>query len=428
MQELVEDIRENGLFNCVVLREIAPRPVESIPELQHATEYHLCQGERRLRAIQDLWDLGGTLRYDGEEIPEGMIPYVTLGDLDPLRAEICELAENMQREDLTWQEQVAATKRIAMLRSAIAEQEGLPLPTVATIAEEIRGSSEGVHQESTRREIILADLIEKDPEIKAAKNLDDAWKVAKKKETIRRNEVLGESVGKIFSAADHTILHADAEEWLRRCPPERFDVICTDPIYGMGADQFGDSGGESSAQAHSYSDSWEEWIAMVQYFAPESFRVAKPQAHLYAFCDFDNFHEFKRNMLLAGWQVHRTPLIWVKTAGQGRVPWMNPPCGPSRKYELILYACKGKRPVTGIYPDVLSYPPDLNLGHTAQKPVALYADLLKRTCLPGNTALDPFGGSGPLLPAAHGMKVAATIVEKDQGSYGIILNRAKELR
>lgn len=420
LQELVDDIRENGLFNCVVLRE---RPLISDVLTGAEPGLVLCQGERRLRAIQDLWSLGGTLRYDGEIVPEGQVPYVTLGDLDPLQAEICELSENLRREDLTWQEQANATSRIAKIRAELAQKAGISPPPVSAISQEVRGSSEGVHQENTRREIILADLIQKDPEIAKAKSLDEGWKIAKRKEQASRNAALGEAVGKTFSVADHTLLNEDSINWLCLCSDNRFDVILTDPPYGMGADEFEAGGGG----AHDYAD--DAKTAEYCYFtlAEQAARITKPQAHLYAFCDLDWFHIWKQRFEEKGWAVHRTPLIWHKTGNSGGIPpW--PEMGPRRSYELILYAVKGKRPTTGIYPDVLSYPSDTNLGKAAQKPIALYSDLLRRSCVPGNTVLDPFAGSGPLLPAAHGLKVAATLIERDQASYGIILNRAKELK
>ena len=78
--------------------------------------------------------------------------------------------------------------------------------------------------------------------------------------------------------------------------------------------------------------------------------------------------------------------------------------------------------------DVLDYPPDSNLGHAAQKPVALFEDLLRRSVLPGQAVLDPFCGSGPVFPAAHVMKVRATGIEMDQASYGIACKRIAALR
>ena len=352
-----------------------------------------------------------------------MVPYVTLGDLDPLQAEVAELSENLCRKDLTWQERAAATARISALRTAQAAAVGDPPPPVSAIAEEVRGSAVGDYQTSTRREIILAKMLS-DPEIAAAPSLKEAWKVAQKKESVERNVKLAESVGRSFSAASHTLVHADSIDWLADCPADRFDCILTDPPYGMDADKFGDGGG-AAAGAHGYADDDETYQychnALIQY----AFRVCKPQAHLYWFCDLDRFHLIKMELAAAGWWVHRTPLIWHKTDGQ-RVPW--PMHGPRRRYELILYAVKGKRLTLGVFPDVLSYPSDPNTGHAAQKPIPLLRDLLRRTCRPGDSILDPFSGSGSTVLAGHEEKCYVTAIEKDAGAYGLMLKRAGLLK
>ena len=206
-------------------------------------------------------------------------------------------------------------------------------------------------------------------------------------------------------------------------PPGVYDVILTDPPYGMGADTFGDSGGLAEG-AHGYKDDYETFLGCAASIAAEGFRITKPQAHLYCFCDFDKFSQLKALCIEAGWSVFRTPLVWYKKSGM-RAPW--PLEGPQRKYECILYAVKGKRPVLKMLGDVLDYGPDMNLGHAAQKPVALLQDLLSRSCLPGHAVLDPFCGSGSVFEAAHALKVRATGVELDTASYAIAMKRIQAL-
>ena len=106
------------------------------------------------------------------------------------------------------------------------------------------------------------------------------------------------------------------------------------------------------------------------------FLLAKAQAHCYIFCDIDWFAAWKDGMRDAGWKVFRTPLIWHKPQGF-RAPW--PDKGPQRQYETILLASKGDKPVNSMKGDVLTHTPDKNLGHSAQKPVGLYTDLLSRS-------------------------------------------------
>lgn len=407
--ELTESIRERGLLHAPVLR-------------QEGDSFILVAGERRLRAIQDLWALGDTFTFNNIQVPEGSIPFVTLGELDPLSAEEAELDENLKRKDLTWQELASAHERLHKLRIAQAELVG-KIHTIADTAEELTGRRDGGYQATTRKEIIVAQNLS-NPTIAKAKTVDEAFKILKKQEISKKNEALAVEVGKTLTAASHTLHHVDCLSWMQSCPPETFDVILTDPPYGMGADKFGDAGGKLSGIEHHYDDSYESWQELMKVWCPLSFRVTKPQAHLYAFCDFDRFHEFKSMLQSAGWYVFRTPIINRKT-GSGRVPL--PEHGPRRQYELCLYAIKGKKPVTHIYPDIFDTSPDSNDGHGATKPVEVYTNLLQRSVRPGDLILDPFAGSGPIFPACHMMKCIATGLEKSLEYYGMSLKRLQSM-
>ena len=420
LHEFADGIAKQGLFHPIILR------IEG-------DNYTLVAGERRLRAITDIHALGGTFFHDGVQVPADTIPYTTLGELNELDAEEAELSENIHREDLSWQERAAAHSRLKALRDAQSLAAGIPLPSVAAIALEVRGSAEGVNQEITRRELIVARHLD-NPEIAGAKSVDEAWKILKKQEESSRNRELGEKVGRTFTADLHKAFQADALIWLAEQAAETFDVILTDPPYGMGADEFGDSGAMASygvgatggaGGAHGYADTRAGAERIISTLVVEGFRVAKAQAHLYIFCDIDLFHWIRAEATSAGWWVFRTPLIWYKKSG-ARAPW--PEHGPQRKYETLLYAVKGKRTTLRMAPDVLDYPPDFNLGHAAQKPVALFEDLLRRSCLPGNSVLDPFCGTGTIFPAAHAIKCRAVGVELDQASYGIAVKRIEGLK
>ena len=103
MMDLTSSIESVGLLQAPVLRETS----EGL---------FLVAGERRLKAVKDLWALGSTLRYAGQTIPEGTVPYTTLGELSELEAEEAELDENLKRRDLTWQELASAHSRLHGLR------------------------------------------------------------------------------------------------------------------------------------------------------------------------------------------------------------------------------------------------------------------------------------------------------------------------
>jgi modification methylase len=93
----------------------------------------------------------------------------------------------------------------------------------------------------------------------------------------------------------------------------------------------------------------------------------------------------------------------------------------------VLYAFRGDKRCTAIYPDIIESSADENLGHGAQKPVSLFQGLLMRSCKPGDSVLDPFCGTGTIFPAAHALKVAATGIEREPAYYGIAVTRIEGL-
>jgi len=129
-------------------------------------------------------------------------------------------------------------------------------------------------------------------------------------------------------------------------------------------------------------------------------------------------------MNTAGWYVFRTPFIAVKP-NSGRVPL--PDEGPRRQYEVLLYAIKGHKKTTAIYPDVISTTQDANTTHGAQKPIALFENLLQRSVRPGDLVLDCFAGSGTIFPAAHNLKCIATGLEMSKEYFGLCLQRLQDL-
>src|ERR1700743_255445 len=409
MQELSNTIAAKGLMHALVMRETDDGLA-------------LVAGERRMRAIDDMRMLGGVLKYNGEIINDGY-PYVTLGQLTPLQAEEAELEENLLRENLTWQENAAAMAKLHSLRSRQAQAEGR-VHTVADTAMETKGRSDGGYQAAVRKDLVVANYLHV-PEVAKAKSADEAFKILKRHEETQKNQQLAATVGKTFNQSIHEAHHVNCLTWMRQADPAIVDVILTDPPYGMGADQFGDGGGGRLANnEHHYKDDLEGWRTLMQEWCPLSYRVAKAEAHAYVFCDLDNFHELKRLMEAAGWFVTRTPFICTKP-NSGRVP--HPEYGPRRQWEMILYAVKGKKNTTAIYPAVITHPADAGLQHGAQKPVALYVDLLKRSVQPGNVVLDTFMGSGTIFPAAHQFKVKAIGLEQSAEYYGISLKRLQGL-
>ena len=407
LMDLQESIERIGLLHPIVLRD----------------GQTLVAGERRLRAVQGIWELGGSFKCNSEAVPEGHIPYLNLGELSEIEAMEAELEENIKRKDLSWQETALAIAGLHKLRSMQARERG-EVQKISDTAFEIEGKRHGDYMDKTRQAIIVSRHLD-NPEVAKAKDTKEAFKILKRVDEARTNAALGATVSKTFTSADHTLLLGNCLEWLAAIPPSQFDCILTDPPYGMGADAFGDGAGRLTGITHEYSDDSASFQELMQSLVPLLGRVAKPAAHLYLCCDIDHFHYLKELFNAAGWHAFRTPLINVKS-GSGRVPL--PEHGPRRTYETILYAFRGDKRTRAIYPDVITTAGDDNLGHGAQKPIALYTDLLKRSCTFGDSVLDPFAGTGTIFPAAHELKVKATGIEVNPSYHGICVKRLEDLK
>lgn len=423
LQELKNSIEDRGLLHPPVLRK-------------EGDAWVLVAGERRLKAIGEIFELGGKFTYNNEVFTSktGCVPFTDIGTLTDLEAEEAELDENLKRRDLTWQEHAAAVARLHALRTAQKQgeaaakldEEPVETPhTVADTAEELTGRRNGHYQDTVRKEIIVAQHLD-NPAISKAKSADEAFKILRKQEEQQRNLEHAARIGAAFNSDEHRLLNINCLEFMADpTNAEQFDVILTDPPYGMGAQDFGDGAGRLAGIEHHYDDSYESWLELMKVWCPASFKVAKPQAHAYVFCDIDRFHELKSMMQAAGWYVFRTPLVNFKT-NSGRVPL--PDQGPRRQYEIILYAIKGKKQVTHIYPDVIQSQSDENMSHGAQKPVAVYQNLLQRSVRAGDKVLDCFAGTGPILPAAHTFKCSATALELNPEYFAMAAKRFEKLK
>lgn len=417
LAELRDSIEKFGLMHPLVVRPTG-------------AGYVLVSGERRIRACRDIWQLGGNIHFDNKMLPEGYFPIVDIGELDPIEAEEAELDENLRRANLTWQEHAAVVARLQKLRNAQAQsfnQEPISMEDLAAEAfipkrDGMGTGATAYGQDRIRKELVVAKYLD-NADVRAAKTVDEAFKIVKRNEELAKSEALGNSVGLTFSRASHSLLKGDCLQLMGDLTPETFDVLLTDPPYGMGADAFGDSGGKTLENIHMYADDETTVKNVVLPALARASILCKPAAHAYVFCDIELFYSLREFFRSLGWKPFRTPLIWCKP--DGRVPL--PQHGPRRTYEMLLYAFRGDKPIRKVAADTIFCAPDTNLNLAAQKPVELFTQLLSRSCLPGDSVLDPFCGTGTVFPAAHILKVKATGIEMNPQTYGIAVERLEKL-
>lgn len=187
---------------------------------------------------------------------------------------------------------------------------------------------------------------------------------------------------------------SDAVAWLRSLPAESVDCIVMDPAYESLEKHR--AKGTTTRLKHSDASS-NDWFEIfhndrfADLFA-ECYRVLKPDAHLYFFCDAETMFVAKPIGEAAGFKFWK-PLIWDKQQiGMGY--------HYRARYECILFFEKGKRRLNDLgVADIISAP-RVRGGYPTEKPPAVAEVLIRQSTVEGDVVVDPFSGSGAFGVAA----------------------------
>jgi len=398
IETLAESIAEKGLLHPLVCKA-------------QAGQFVLVAGERRLRAIKSLQSEGVIFTCNDILIDVGKVPVILISaDLTDIQVREAELEENILREDLTWQEQAKALEELHNIR--VAQN---PKQTAISTAQEAFHLPADYTGGSASAKVMQAQTVAKhldDPEVAAARNLNEAFNIASRK--IEQDFVAELTRRGAAKPSAHNLWQGKLEEVLPNLST-KFDCIIADPPYGMGATE---SFGDAAKVAHRYEDTQEAALDVCSAIFELGYAATFDRAHLYMFCDIDLFSVLHDLGKLSGWDVWRTPLIWSK-GSTGHAPIRNR--GFRRTYEIILFASKGGREFGTLHNDVIQVPNLRDRIHAAQKPHELYRALLGYSCIPGDKVLDPCCGSGTIFPAAHELKLVATGIELDEEYYRMAL-------
>ncbi|MHB1845184.1 MAG: DNA-methyltransferase [Deltaproteobacteria bacterium] len=213
---------------------------------------------------------------------------------------------------------------------------------------------------------------------------------------------------------------ADALELLRAQPDGSVDLIVTDPPYSgmnqhlkLGRGRIvGDYGerGVGGKWFQEFHDTPENYHALLG----ECRRVLRDDRHL--FLMFDAFSLLTLGPLVREHFAVKNVLVWDKVAiGMGHYF--------RRQCELIVFACKGKRPLSRRnFSDVLRIRRLVRARYPTQKPVALFERLIEASQLDGDrefVVCDPFVGSGSAAVAA--LRRGARFIGADVSKEAIAL-------
>jgi len=349
-------------------------------------KYELIAGYRRLTACQ----------MNGQKT----ILAEARGAMDVLMAKEMELEENIQREQMSWQEEEAAIAEIHAIRAA-RDPNWTQSKTAIMLGE--RG------QAAVAEAVKITNAMKLFPELADAKNKNQAlkWLDTKVKNIGRAIEV--KQNPKNYAAIEEKIWLGDSVDLIKKVPDASFDAVITDPPFGV---DYGDRVAGSVGSLTSYQDDATAYRRLLS-MAPDIYRTLKPNGFLVWFFGISWYSEVKLAFQSAGFTVDEIPLIWNRS--EGRTFTNVPDHYFAKGYDVAIHAFKGDPKIVKRGPNVVSILPveTKDRDFVVERPVELYEHYIKALTIPGQRVADFFVGSG---------SCPAGCARTDRDYFGIELN------
>lgn len=376
LESLKSSITSVGVINPIIITNLED-PV-------------LIAGERRLIACLEL------------ELPE--IPYRTLSELASADLDLVELEENVQRKNLTWQEEANAINKIHSIH-----KETHPNWTLGDTCE-IVGTSNKTYIADA---INIAGLIEEgDTHTLQAANMEQARRVLKRKRNRAvENELAALAPAKTVENVSESeaepetstpvspFLNVDFIEWAQNYSGPKFNLIHCDFPYGINHGKSAQGGAEVR---DAYEDSPELFRNLLDTLTDLQDNFISPSAHL-IFWYHDNYREEIRHELeAAGWTIYPHALIWHKTDNTGVAADVDR--RPRHIYETALFASRGDRKIIQPFADIYGAPTHKSKSlHISEKPEPVLRHFFRLCCDHLSRVLDPTCGAGSAIRVAASM-------------------------
>lgn len=395
IEELKSSIRSKGLLHPIVLSSRFTENGEPV--------LALLAGECRLRSMRELHEEGLEFCCNGKAVPRHQVPFTLVGDLSADAIMEAELEENVFRLPLTWQEESEARAKIHFARKA-----KNPEQTYSDTAKEIAAKTENsvsTERDTIQRSVALYEARD-NPRLAKARTAKEAYAILLKEVEAKAKAALAIAVA--GETPDCLVKHGDAFTLIRSVGSGTISSIICDPPYGIRADEQGKDA------KHYYEDAPDYALEFCRMVLEQGFRITKPRAVLFMFCDIEHFITLRSAAQRMGWSTWRTPILWRK-GDTGSAPWGR--AGFIRTYECILFAVKGQQELVSTGgPDVMDFSrvQHSERVHAAEKPVALLRHLISISMLPGETVFDPCCGSGNIITAARQMHASIVAFERDE--------------
>lgn len=331
-------------------------------------------------------------------------------NIDEITRRELELEENLKRLDMTWDETENARADLHKLKVARDPSWGQ-----AQTAQVL-----GKAQSKVSEALLLQEMMKLFPEVKAAKTRKQALSIAKQKArvTLRKQEIVDNPA--VYASIRERVICADSVDYIKTIPDESINHIITDPPFGIDYDQR-KLGTELSGT--SYKDDEEKYRRILT-MAPDLYRVLKPNAFLVWFLGPTWYQEVKLLFRSVGFVVDEIPIIWDRS--DGKCYTNRPDKYMGRGYDMALHCHKGDpQMINRSAKNVRRHPPVPNSEkeYIVERPIELYAGLIKDMTLPGELVADFFGGSGACSAACAELGRPYLVVEEKPEQIAEIITK-----
>lgn len=395
MEQFKYSIKSKGLITPIAVGLTEKLNMEG---LDTSKKYTLLAGGRRTEACIQLKMLTVPARiYDS-----------SLNELD-LRA--IELAENLDRKDMSFVEECALKKQVHELQESIhgkkvAKSPQAPGWSQADTAKLLKESPNNVS-----RDIKLAQAIEQFPQLglDKCKNKSDAMKLLKKAGTqlavgqaAEQFQQTMKKSGRLNQMVESYII-GDCFTTMKAIPDNSINLVEIDPPYAMDLHA---KKSESSMLGYNEIDS-KKYVNFMQQLFTESYRILRDGGWMICWFAMDPWYETLANLIDgANFKFNRLPGIWAKPNGQ----CSQPQTSLASTYEPFFYCRKGNGHIEKMgRSNVFAFNPvaPAQKWHPTQRPLNLMEEILMTFTRPNSTVYIPFLGSGTTLLAANNCQCKA---------------------
>lgn len=399
LQELIESFKERSIIQPIAVKhsnfKVRPKDGELLDG------YLLLAGGRRLRAAKAL---------ELEDIPCRIYPH----DISEIEEKSIELEENLNRLDLSWVEKIRLCEQIHNLQVAIHGEKTSTLPDADGWSKRDTAKMLEKSPASIVQDIMLAEAIERIPELKDCKTKDEARKMlSMMQETIIKAEIakrIEESRGSVpteLTKLCDSFIIGDFHKNIPLVPDNSIDFIEIDPPYAIDLPSLRKLDELRDQQMEGYNEiPAEEYPSFITRTLQQCYRVLAPTGWLVIWFGpepwFDTIYQTLNQI---GFRTRRIPAIWTKPQGQS----MQPNIYMSNNYEMFFYARKESGLLKKARSNIFDYRgvSSNEREHQTERPIEMMQDIISCFAEQGQRILVPFLGSGNTLLAASNMGIQA---------------------